>query len=217
MLKHLFVLILVAVTTTGCLPKRQVLEGNVFQSGSPALSIKISPDLVYLGMSNAKAFNLGTGESRYRSAPSRHEVYYFLETESNRKARRFLIIQISHLVERHWYYIDNFHERWEKALRLDQEERGDRTYKTASLISSLKGGDFAEYLNANSYFLADCYALKILNRIYSQSNMLTLWYGEDCEPFSRRFDETKLNENQQRGAILEALDESFAESVTFQN
>lgn len=215
MLKRLFLLILVAATTAGCITKRQLLEGNVFQSGSPALSIKISPKLAYLGLSESKDFNFGARESRYSVSPSRHEVYYFLEIAPNNKARRFLIIEISHLQERHWYYIDNFHQRWEDPLRLDQEEYGNRTYNTASLISSLKGGDFAEYLNSKSYFLADCYAMKILNRIYSQSNMLTLWYGEDCEPFSRRIDETDLNEDRKRGALLKALDESFAGTVAF--
>lgn len=216
MLKRILLLILLSATITSCIPKRQVLEENVFQSGLPALSIKVSPRLTYFGMTQSNAFSFGTGESMYRVAHSRHEVYYFVESGSNNKARRFFIIQISRLVDTDWYYLDNFHERWENPLKLDQEDQGDRTYKIACLISSLKGGDFAAYLNSKSYFMADCYALKILNRIYGQSNMLTLWYGEDCEKFRQRFAETGLNKDQEGDNMLKALNESFDEVVAFQ-
>lgn len=216
MLKRLLLLILLSATITSCISKRQVLEENVFQCSLPALSIKVSPRLAYLGMVQSNAFSFGTGDSRYSVAHSRHEVYYFVESGSNNKASRFFIIQISRLVDANWYYLDNFHERWENPLKLDQEDHGDRTYKIACLISSLKGGDFAVYLNSKSYFMADCYALKILNRIYSQSNMLTLWYGEDCEKFRQRFAETGLNKDQEGDSMIKALNESFGEVVAFQ-
>jgi hypothetical protein len=216
--KRILMLSVILFMLVGCLPKRQVLEGNLFKSSSPTLAIKVAPPIAYLGMTESSQISYGAIlDSRYKTVPSRYKVYYFAEIQRNNKAKRLLFIEISHLVEEHWYYLDTFHDQWEDYLDLGKEKLGGQVYKTASLIASLKGSDFAEHLNSRSYFLADCYALKVCNRIYGESNMLTIWYGEDCEQFGQRFDGSEMDDDQKRNAQLKALGESFTQALTFQD
>lgn len=216
MLERVLMLILISAMLTGCLPKSLVLEGNRFQSSSPSLNVKVAARIPYLGTAESSRFDYGTDQAFNRTALTQYDTYYFVETGQNNKAQRFFIIHVSRIVEDHWYYIDTFHQQWKNPLALGNEEIGGRTYNTASLIGSLKGSDFAKYLNSKSCFLADCYAMKVLSRIYSRRNILTLWYGEDCEQFGQHFDKIDMGDKQKRQAMITWIDKSLAQAVVFE-
>ncbi len=216
MLKHTLMFILIPAMLMGCMPKSQVLEGNRFQSSSPWLAVQVETRIPYLGMIESSQFNNGVEEARNLTVSSRFRTYYFVETGRNNKAERFFIIQVRRIVEMNFYYLDRFYHWWKNPLTLGKIELGGRKFKTASLITSFKGSDFAKYLNSKSCFLSDCYAIKVANRICSPREMLILWYGEDCEQFGQRLNGFGMGAEQKRHAMITALDESFTKALIFE-
>lgn len=108
MLRRILLLVLVIVLVAGCVPKRQVLDGNIFQSAIPTLSIKVNPQLAYAGMTETGKFSFGSEHSILDVAQTRHEVYYFLDASPEKRLKRFFIVHASHLVDKNWRYADAF-------------------------------------------------------------------------------------------------------------
>ncbi len=179
--------------------------------------IKVDPNIPYLEMVESANFSYGTLESRHRIASERHEVYYFADLGRNNIIKRFFIIVVSRLVDQDWYYIDNFDNWWENPLHSGNTEFGHKTYKTASVVGSIKGGDFAKYFNSKSYFLSNCYAMKVLHRLVNESNKLVFWYGEDCGKLSQNLEIDGSNVKQKNSAIRQAIDALFEQAIVFQD
>jgi hypothetical protein len=215
MFKPTLLILLVLTLLVSCLPKTQVLEGNVFQSGTPSLHIKVNPKIAFQGMTETSAMNLGTFDSHASIAPSRHAVYYFGEPGNNNKLGRLFIIHLSRITELNWTYIDQFNKWWKDAPALDKVKIDGKQYNRAAMIGSLKGGDFAQYFNSKSLFLADCYAIYVLNRIHGQNRMVTMWYAETCDQLSQRIDGFEMGDDRQVDIMLRALDESFSDALSF--
>lgn len=175
--------------------------------------IKIDAQIPYLGKTESSSFNYGTGDGKFRIAPQRHEAFYFVEPGRNNLIERFVILVFSRIVENHWFYVDDFEKWWENPMKYGKADLGNRTYKSAWLIGSIKGSDFAKYFNSNSHFLANCYALKVLHRNPSENSRVTVWYGENCERHSQWFTRSGQDDDQKQNMLIKKLDESFNQAI----
>ena len=217
MLKRTLLLMVISTMWIGCLAKRQVIEGNQFQSSVPSMMIKIDTQMPYLGKTESSSFNYGSGDGRFNIAPERHEAFYFIESGRNNLIDRFVILVFSSITENHWFYIDNFEKWWQNPLQYGNDDLGKRKYKSASLISSIKGSDFAKYFNSKSHFLANCYALKVLHCLPSENRRVTVWYGENCERFSPWLTKSSQNDDQKLNMLIKKLDENFKQAIVSLN
>jgi hypothetical protein len=213
MLKRALLLMLLSTLWIGCLGKRQVIEGNHFQSSVPSMMIKIDAQIPYLGKTESSSFDYGTGDGQFSIASERYEAFYFAESGRNNLIERFVILIFSRLVESHWFYIDDFDKWWQNPLQYGNTNLGKRTYKSASLISSIKGSDFAKHFNSNSYFPANCYALKVLHRNPNENSRVTVWYGENCERFSQWLTKASRDEDQKQNMLIKKIDENFKQAI----
>jgi hypothetical protein len=213
MLKRALLLMLISTLCVGCLTKKQVIEGNQFQSSVPSMMIKIDAQIPYLGKTESSNFDYGTGDGKFRIAPERYEAFYFVESGRNNLIERFVILVFSRLTESHWFYIDDFGKWFQNPMQYGNTDLGNRSYKSASLISSIKSSDFAKYFNSNSHFPASCYALKVLHRNPNENSRVTIWYGENCERFSQWLIKSSQDDDQKQNMIIKKLDENFKQAI----
>ncbi len=213
MLKRALLLMLISTMLIGCMAKRQVIEGNQFQSSLPSMMVKIDGQIPYLGKTESSSFEYGTGDGKFNIAPERHEAFYFVESGRNNLIERFVILVFSSITESHWFYIDDFEKWWQNPLQYGNTDLGNRKYKSASLISSIKGSDFAKYFNSNSHFPVDCYVLKILHRNPSENSRVTIWYGENCERFSQWLTKYSHDDYQKQNMLIKKLNENFKQTI----
>jgi hypothetical protein len=204
---------LISTLCIGCLAKRQVIEGNQFQSSVPSMMIKIDAQIPYLGKTESNSFSYGTGDGKFHMAPERHEAFYFVESDRNNLIDRFVILVFSSIVESHWFYIDDFEKWWQNPLQYGIADLGNRTYKSAWLAGSIKGSDFEKHFNSNSLFLASVYAIKVLHRIPSENSRVTVWYGENYDRFSQWLTKSNQDDDQKQNTLINKVDEHFKQAI----
>lgn len=177
------------------------------------MMIKIDAQITYLGKTESNSFNYGTGDGKFAIAPERHEAFYFIESGRNNLVERFVVLVFSSIIENHWFYIDDFEKWWQNPMQCGNADLGNRTYKSAALIGSIKGSDFAKHFNLNSHFPADCYALKVLHRLPSTNSRVTIWYGVNCERFSKWLAKSNQDEDEKQNILIKKLDENFKQAI----